>query len=173
MVSNADTKRGTEAGFTFIEIVLVLFIVGILATLADTAYLNYVDRSNTKLSIKTIRLLEHAIKTFEMDNMRLPNSLNELPSVSLLDANGNPVLTPPPFLDPWGNAYQYLNLPNDNPPSYPNARRDRGNKPLSLDYDLFSMGPDGRTAKPVDSAFGKDDIIRANSGTYVGIAEYY
>ncbi len=162
-----------RAGFTVIEIVIVLFIAGILSALATTAYVKYVDRSRIKLCSNNIHLLENAIKSFEMDRMRLPDNLAELNPVSLLDANGNTVIQSPPFIDPWGNAFQFLNLGKDNPPSYPNARRDRGNKPLSLDYDLYSMGADGQTAKPVNSAKGKDDIIRANSGAYIGLAENY
>jgi len=168
-----DGRASGKAGFTIIEVAIVLLIVGILAALAIPAYNNYVDQSLNKLCVRNIRLLEHAIKTYELESMRLPNNLAELGPVSLLDATGNTKTQSPPLLDPWGNPYQYLNLPNDNPPAYPNARRDRGNKPLSLDYDLYSMGADGRTSKPVDSHFGKDDIVRANSGAYVGLAGNY
>jgi type II secretion system protein G len=156
-------------GFTIIEVVIVLAIIGILAAIAVPAYTRYIDRSRVNLCIRNIRLFEHAIKKFELDNMRLPTNLNELGAVSLLDENGNQKTQTPPHLDPWGNPYRYLNLPNDNPPAYPNARRDKNNKPLSEDYDLYSMGANGITSKPVATGDGADDIIRASSGAYVGL----
>ncbi len=173
MSSRFRLRACGKAGFTIVEVTIVLFIVGILTALAIPAYNNFIDRSRVKLAVKNIRLLESAIKQYEIENMRLPNSLNELGQIEFLDFDMNPIRQSAPFLDSWGNPYQYLNLANDNPPAYPNARRDRGNKPLSLDYDLYSMGADGRTAKPVNSSFGKDDIIRANSGAYVGLGENY
>jgi general secretion pathway protein G len=173
MSSRFRLQASGKSGFTIIEVTIVLFIVGILAALAIPAYNNFIDRSSYKLSVKNIRLMENALKRFEIENMRLPNSLNELGQIDFLDYDMNPRRQSAPFLDSWGNPYRFLNLANDNPPAYPNARRDRGNKPLSLDYDLYSMGADGRTAKPVNSAFGKDDIVRANSGAYVGLGENY
>lgn len=167
--------KGSPAsrGFTIIEIAIVLGIIAILATLAVTAYTKYIDQNLEKLTIRNIRILEGAIKTFELENLRLPNSLNELGPVALLDVGGKTVTRPPPFPDPWGNPYRYLNIRNDSPPAYPNARRDKGNKPLSLDFDLYSMGADGETAKPVGSGAGGDDIVRANSGAYVGLGAKY
>lgn len=160
---------GTGGGFTIIEVVIVLAIVGILAAIAVPAYTNYINRSRVDLCIRNIRLFEHCIKKFELDNMRLPNNLGELGPVSLLDENGKQNTQTPPHLDPWGNPYKYLNLTTDNPPHYPNARRDKNNHPLSSDYDLFSMGADGDFVKQVNMSFSKDDIIRASNGAYVGL----
>jgi hypothetical protein len=48
-------------------------------------------------------------------------------------------------------------------------RRDRNMNPINTDYDLYSMGKDGETSTQVHSQKGKDDIIRALNGEYVGL----
>jgi len=89
-----------KRGFTVVEIVISLMIVGILAAIAIPAYTKYVDRSRVKLTIKNIRILEQGIKAFEFEHMRLPNSLNELGPVQMLGANGNSVTQSPPSSTP-------------------------------------------------------------------------
>jgi general secretion pathway protein G len=161
-----------KRGFTVVEIVISLMIVGILAAIAIPAYTKYVDRSRVKLTIKNIRILEQGIKAFEFEHMRLPNSLNELGPVQMLGANGNSVTQSPPFLDPYGNAYRYLNFANE-PAGWPNCRTDQVDKPLSLDYDLYSMGADGVTQKKLNHSQSLDDIVRARSGKFVDLASKY
>ncbi|MGZ8460028.1 MAG: prepilin-type N-terminal cleavage/methylation domain-containing protein [Candidatus Deferrimicrobiaceae bacterium] len=170
--AEARRERSGGRGFTIIEIVIVLAIIGILAAIAVPVYKNYLDRSLVKLSIKNIRLLENAIKIYELENMRLPNSLNDLGPVEFLDQNGNSIRQSPPFLDPYGNAFQYLNFANE-PPGWPNCRRDGVDKPLSLDYDLYSMGADGVTQKKLNHSKSLDDIVRARSGAFVDLASKY
>jgi len=72
--------------------------------------------------------------------------------------------------DPWKNAYSYQNykmIPNGK------RRKDKNMNPLNSDYDLWSNGPDGKTAFQINSAFGHDDIIRASDGQFIGIADDY
>jgi general secretion pathway protein G len=92
--------------------------------------------------------------------------------VSFLNAKGENITQSPPFLDPWNRPFRYLNLVNE-PPGMPNARRDGHDKPLSLDYDLYSMGADGVTNKRLDHSYSLDDIIRARSGAFVDLASKY
>jgi prepilin-type N-terminal cleavage/methylation domain-containing protein len=84
-------------GFTVVEIVISLMIIGIVATIAVTAYTKFVDRSLVKLTIRNIRILEQSIKKFEFENTRLPNNLNELGPVELLGENGNSITQSAPF----------------------------------------------------------------------------
>ncbi|MBZ0151224.1 MAG: type II secretion system GspH family protein [Planctomycetes bacterium] len=58
-------------------------------------------------------------------------------------------------------------------PTEPTRRRDRYMFPLNTDYDLFSLGPDGRTAASLGETVGQDDVIRANNGGYYGTAAEY
>jgi general secretion pathway protein G len=163
-----------NGGFTLVEITIVLGIFAILATLAATAYTAYTVRNRVDLCIRNIRLFEFRIKEYQLEHYgALPDSIDDLGVVPLLDTNGGTKQTAAPYLDPWGNPYRYMNLANDSPPAYPNARRDKNNKPLSSDFDLYSMGADGKTAKPVNHGMGADDIIRANDGRYVGLGAVY
>lgn len=50
---------------------------------------------------------------------------------------------------------------------------DRSLHPLNSDFDLYSMGKDGNTAKPITAKISQDDIIRANDGGFVGLARRY
>lgn len=52
-------------------------------------------------------------------------------------------------------------------------RRDGFMFPLNSDYDLFSLGPDGRTAVSLGQTVARDDVIRANDGGYFGPAAEY
>lgn len=52
-------------------------------------------------------------------------------------------------------------------------RRDKYMFPLNTDYDLFSLGPDGRTAASLSHAMALDDVIRANDGGFFGVAADY
>ena len=168
-----ENKRSPRnRGFTLVEILISLVIIGILATIAVTAYTNYFDRSLVKLSIRNIRILEQSIKMFEFENMRLPNGLNELGPVEFLAANGDSITQSAPFPDPYGNPYGYLNFANE-PPGWPNCRTDMVDKPLSLDYDLYSMGADGVTHKKLNMPVSLDDIVRARSGKFVDLATKY
>jgi general secretion pathway protein G len=45
--------------------------------------------------------------------------------------------------------------------------------PLNSDYDLFSLGADGRTTVSLGESVGLDDVIRANNGGYFGVASEY
>ena len=52
-------------------------------------------------------------------------------------------------------------------------RKDKSLHPLNSDYDLYSMGPDGRSVSPLTAKASRDDIIRANNGGFIGVAEDY
>lgn len=52
-------------------------------------------------------------------------------------------------------------------------RKDRFLVPINSDYDLYSMGADGRSVAPLTASMSRDDIIRANDGAFVGLAEDY
>ena len=55
----------------------------------------------------------------------------------------------------------------------PKPRKDRFLKPVSSDYDLYSMGPDGQCKENLNSKESRDDIVRASDGAFVGVAENF
>ncbi|MFB3081339.1 MAG: hypothetical protein ACE1Y1_06150, partial [Nitrosomonadaceae bacterium] len=83
---------------------------------------------------------------------------------SLTDVNMNLLL------DPWSAPYEYLNL--DGAP-IGQVRKDQALVPINSDYDLFSKGPDGASTAPLTAANSRDDIVRANNGSFIGIASDY
>lgn len=58
-------------------------------------------------------------------------------------------------------------------PIEPTRRRDRYLFPLNTDYDLFSLGPNGRTSVSLGESLAQDDVIRANNGGFFGSASEY
>ena len=52
-------------------------------------------------------------------------------------------------------------------------RKDKNLVPVNTDYDLYSMGEDGRSVGPFTAKASRDDIVRANDGGFVGLAADY
>jgi general secretion pathway protein G len=80
------------------------------------------------------------------------------------------------FRDPWGNLYIYVPFIVDEGKkgkSKVSARKDRNLHPINTDYDLYSMGKDGKTTLPLTAQISQDDIIRANNGAFIGLAADY
>jgi len=144
-------------GYTIVELVIVLGIVGVLTAVAIPIYGGYSDRQDRRTAITDIRVLETAVERFRTEFGGLPTSLDEIAE--------------PGLVDPWGNPYEYLNIADMNPGDKP--RKDKNLVPLNSDYDLYSMGKDGESAIPLTVKISHDDIIRANDGVFVGLAIDY
>lgn len=67
-----------------------------------------------------------------------------------------------------GDFKMFVGVPTDS-----TRRRDRYMFPLNTDYDLFSLGPNGRTTVSLGETLGLDDVIRANNGGFFGVASDY
>ena len=73
--------------------------------------------------------------------------------------------------DPWGRPYRYLRIDGGTTPGIRGKRRrDKNANPVNSDYDLYSMGRDGKTAAQFMAKKARDDIVRANDGSYHGLA---
>jgi general secretion pathway protein G len=147
----------SQRGITLIELIAAIAVVGILASVTFSSYQEYVEHSENQIAIRDLRVIALQIDAFAGNNNGTypPN----LAAVGLDN-----------YEDPWGNTYRYLASEGANAGQ---VRRDRNLNPVNSDYDLYSMGPDGRTQTQFQARFARDDIVRANSGRFFGIAEEY
>ena len=154
--SSAALRRIVLLGFTLLELLISMAIMGTLARMATIGYKRIITETRTNVVETDLRNLQSYLTLYLQENGALPDSLDDL-------GMGK-------FVDPWGNPYQYQ--PLDSAPKG-KWRKDRFLVPLNSDYDLWSMGPDGKSVPPLTSKHSRDDIIRANDGAYIGVATNY
>ena len=143
---------------TFLEIVIVLGIVGLLAAIAVPTYADYRYRALVAQAKSDIIDIGVEIARFQSDNVgQLPDDLAGIGKDGLLD--------------PWGSPYKYLKLVDL--VAQVGVRKNKNLVPINSDYDLYSMGPDGDSKGPLTAKASRDDIIRANNGRFVGVASAY
>ena len=111
-------QRRLEAGFNLLEMMAVVLIIGLLATLVGTAVFQQIDKARVTTGRTQIKMLESAVGFYQMDNGVFPSAdqgLEALVSEPSSDPvprswriggylQGGAVPT-----DPWGNRYEYRN----------------------------------------------------------------
>ena len=101
-------------GFTLIELMVVLVIIGVLAALIVPNVLDRADDARVTAARTDITNISQALKLYRLDNQRYPTSEQGLqalvvrPTSGPLPGNWKPYLEKLPN-DPWGRPYQYLN----------------------------------------------------------------
>ena len=161
-VPEPDGDPRGAGGFTLVELMIVVAIVGILSSIAIPSYLKYMEKNKETTAISDIGTIAWKLKAIMMeDPTALPPDLATINFGNIL-----------PLIDPWGNPYQYLPI-YGRPGNLNNARKDHNLHPINSDFDLYSMGPDGQSNKPLTSQKSRDDIIRANDGAFIGVASTY
>lgn len=148
-----------ETGFTLVELMVVIAMLGILSGIGTMNYVDYLEKARILKAVAEIEILEKEIMAYQLEYGSLPQTLADMDRQDLLD--------------PWGNPYQYLNFDTLIGGGVGMKRKDRWNNPLNLDFDLYSMGPDGLSQTALTAAQSRDDIVRANSGQYIGPASDY
>jgi general secretion pathway protein G len=120
-------------GFTLIEIMAVVLIIGLLTTLVGIAIIPQIDKGRVTTARTQIKNLEAALETYRMDNARFPTTEQGLhalieapPDVRNFQTGGYLRERRIP-VDPWGNPYQY---------EAPGQHNDHS-------FDLWSWGADG------------------------------
>jgi len=152
-------------GFTLLEVLIVIAIIGTLAAIAIPNFISYRERARYAQAIQTLRTISTVLEAWAIDYGDHPDSLAD---AGLGDLR-----------DPWGNPYQYLDIDLD-PSLAPqdktkvgDMRKDHSLVPVNSDYDLYSMGPDGKSKKPFTAKDSRDDIVRANNGGFFGRVSDY
>lgn len=144
-------------GFTLLELMLALVVVGTLATLASASYVSYMEKARVTAAESDLGRIESLIETYELANNQLPTSLAQIGVGALLD--------------PWGHPYNYLDFTGLKGTG--KMRKDRNLVPINSDYDLYSSGADGATLPPLTAQPSQDDVVRANNGGFIGLATDY
>ena len=125
------TLRRPTRGFTLIELMVVLAIIGVLAALIVPNVLGRADEARVTAARTDVGNLMQALKLYRLDNQRYPSNEQGLqalvarPSADPVPANWKPYLEKLPR-DPWGRPYQYLN------------------PGLKGEVDVLSLGADGQ-----------------------------
>jgi general secretion pathway protein G len=157
----ASVRRPAPArragGFTVIEIMLGLAILGVLAVIALPSYAAYRERARIAQAVVDIKHIETQVKLHAVENRAFPETLAEIGKDGLKD--------------PWGNPYQYTNL--ETLKGNGKARKNKNLVPINSDFDIYSMGKDGQSSSPLTAKPSRDDIVRANDGRFVGLASDY
>ena len=125
--------KSSQRGFTLIEIMVVVVIIGVLGAIVVPQFMSRPDQAKVTAARTDIQAIATALEMYRLDTFNYPSTqrgleaLTKQPSGSPVAKNWNPqgYLKSTP-LDPWGTPYQYLN---------PGTH--------SAGYDLFSFGSDG------------------------------
>ena len=126
-------RTSTQRGFTLIEIMVVVVIIGVLGAIVVPQFMSRPDQAKVTAAHTDIQAISTALEMYRLDTFNYPSTQQGLealvtrPSGTPLAKNWNPqgYLKSLP-VDPWGTPYQYLN---------PGTH--------SAGYDLFSFGADG------------------------------
>jgi general secretion pathway protein G len=131
-------KRAKQNGFTLVELMVVIFIVGLLTTIVVINVLPSQDKAMVQKAKADIAILSQAMETYRLDNLAYPDAgqgLNALvtPPVTAPGARTEGYIKKLPN-DPWGRPYQYA------VPGKTGA------------FDIYSLGADGAPGGQDDNA---------------------
>ena len=129
------------AGFTLIEIMVVVIIIGLLAAVVAPQFLGKVGEARVAKAKQDIQSIQTALVMFKLDNFVYPTTdmglkaLVQKPDSELIKNWRKGGYLERLVKDPWGNEYQYVN---------PGTH--------GTDYDLYSIGADGQVGGEGDNA---------------------
>ena len=146
MSSARSTVGLPQRGFTLIEVMVVVVIIGLLAAFVVPNLIGNVDRAAVTRAKGDIRIIETALSLYRLDNYRYPSTEEGLQALVInpgeaVAQNWKPYLNSVPS-DPWNNPYHYV---------YPGQPRDGQQR----EFDVFSYGADGQEGgEDIDAEIG-------------------
>jgi len=139
---NFPASRLSQRGFSLLELLVVMVILGLLVGLVGPRLFTKVDQSRSQAAAAQIKMLRGAVETLRLDLRRIPTEEEGLALLSRAPANEGeakswrgPYLDDKLPLDPWGNTYRYAVPGADGQP-----------------YALYSLGADGKMGGTGDDA---------------------
>lgn len=123
-------RKSRGRGFTLIEVLVVLVIMGLIGGLVGPRIFGNVDKANVKTADVQIKMIKGAIQVFRLDVGRVPT---EEEGLEVLMKNKGVARWAGPYLeesvpmDPWNNSYIYSTSPSETQP-----------------FSLYSLGSDGQ-----------------------------
>lgn len=124
-----NAQYPARSGFTLLELLVVMVIIGLLAGYVGPRYFSQIGKSEVKAARAQIDALGKALDQYRLDTGRYPTTEQGLAALNVPPAGetrwGGPYLQKAVPLDPWGEPYQYTS-----PGQYG-------------EYDLLSLGKDG------------------------------
>jgi general secretion pathway protein G len=137
--------RLREQGFTLLEIMVVVVIIGLLAAIVVPNFVSNIDKAAVSRTKQDIRGIETALNLYRLDNFRYPNTEDGLQALvsspgEAAAPNWQQKLKKLP-VDPWNNPYQYANPGRHG------------------EFDVYSFGADGQEGgEGVNADIGNWDL---------------
>ncbi|QMU60761.1 MAG: type II secretion system protein GspG [Gammaproteobacteria bacterium] len=127
-------KNHNMKGFTLIEIIVVVVIIGLLAAVIAPNIFGQVEKARLNRALSDLRALESSLNLYRLDNFNYPTTDQGIQAL-ITKPTGSPEAKnwkkggyiPRMPLDPWGSEYQYANPGTS-----------------GSDFDLFTYGADGK-----------------------------
>ena len=138
--------KSSSSGFSIVELLVVVVVIGVIAAIAIPTMINGLDRGRQKRTMADLRTIGAAIQSYVVDNDLYPTAANVVGLASTLHGD---YIERMPLEDAWGNGFVYLGA--------------------ATGYTVGSPGKDGGTSLLVvggSTGDFDDDIVYAN-GSFV------